>query len=226
MHPVQQSKVKIIQTFQNGQWIQYEKKKVNKSLYNNPHLNNLLKIQKNQNLNSIDSNSIIQINPTTSHNSFDESDKISKIESTVENDHLKNSSRTFYIWILIIQVISSLAQISLQIVLLVYNTPLNKISTGIWSGTLGILIFFLILALLIKQKNVWYTACLIINVIGLFVFISLIIINSLILSLYDTCSLCNYNSNYIGINIALMVLGLVSFTACVFFILKLLMDKR
>lgn len=222
-----QSKIRIIETHHNRQFIQYEKKKINKSLYNNPHINNLHNIQKIQKINSIDSDSVQNIEPNLKYDQifFDKNTIVTNQTNSQKIHPKKYFSYSIYLPMIILQMVSSLVQISLQIVLLVYNTPLNKISTGIWSGSLGLLTCCLMLSLVINQKHIWYITGLILNVLGLIVYISLIIINSFILSLYDMCTNCFYDSNYIGINITLMVLGLVSFTVCLFFILKSSVDK-
>lgn len=225
----QQSRIKIIESYHNRQFVRYEKKKINKPLYNNPYINNLHNIQKLQKINSIDSESVGTDEPNLKNNQnyFDKKDIVTNDnqKNLQKNHQIKYFSYSIYFPMIILQMISSLAQISLQIVLLIYNTPLNKICTGIWSGFLGFLICCVMLFLVINQKHIWFITGLILNAIGLLVFISLIIINSIILSLYDICINCSYASKFVGINITLMILGLVSLTVSLFFILKSLLDK-
>ncbi|CAF0906752.1 unnamed protein product [Brachionus calyciflorus] len=120
--------------------------------------------------------------------------------------------------------ITSIIEIVLQIVLIMNITPLKKASAGIWSGMFGIIVLFSNVLIIIKRNYKLYYLSIVINSIGIAVFIALAVINSITLNLYNSKDGClpetKCDSQFIGANVALMVLAIISFSFCLLYLLK------
>ncbi|CAF0774971.1 unnamed protein product [Brachionus calyciflorus] len=239
MEKFRQTNINVTKTYADGRVVQYGKKKVAKTLYKNNYINDLLNIKKIDRVNSFDSDSSIQTSPNSifpSENSiiyepappnraelFQVNYGISRDKGQLI-DRLQNYPFYFAKIMTLILLISSLAKIALQIVLLTNKTPLNTVSAGIWSGAYGLLICIINLILFYKRKYNLYQISVVISLFGIFIFVAVAVVNSYCLSLYDICSSCSYDSNYLGVNITLMILGVVSFSICILYVFKVQVD--
>ncbi|RMZ94074.1 hypothetical protein BpHYR1_015043, partial [Brachionus plicatilis] len=178
---------KVVKTHDNFRKSNYGNKRVSSSLYQNTSMNELLQINKFDILDQdqtttkfaplieeklLSQEKVDQDKPDERKEEF-----LAKKNPKCNIDRLKDFPFVFCAWVVVIQTMSGLAQMCLQVVLLVKNTPLNKVSGGIWSGTYGLSLAYLMSIIIIKRNYRIYIASMFLNLVAIFVFIALAIIN-------------------------------------------------